>query len=78
MLNQIASFLGACLVLAGYFGLQLKRFRETDFFYLHLNGLGAFLLLLSALTTGQFGFVLLEGTWLGVTLYGYVRRFSQK
>ena len=77
-LSQIASALGAILILAGYFGLQLRRFNETDLFYLHLNFFGAFLLLLAALKTGQFGFVVLEGTWVGVTVYGYVRRKRQK
>lgn len=62
------------MVLAGYFLLQLKKVKETDLYYLHLNFGGAFLLLLAALTTGQFGFVLLEGTWVGVTVYGYIRR----
>lgn len=74
MFNQIASFLGACCVLIGYSLLQAKKIKETDLAYLHLNFAGGFLLLIAALSTGQFGFVLLEGAWCGVTIAGYVRR----
>ena len=74
MHSQIASSLGAFLVLAAYYGLQSKRLRETDLNYLHLNLLGGTLLFLASCTTGQAGLIILEGTWVGVTVYGYIRR----
>ncbi len=74
MFSQIASTLGAFMVLAAYYGLQSKRFRDSDLNYLHLNLLGGALLFLASCTTGQVGLIILEGTWVGVTVYGYIRR----
>lgn len=78
MVSQIASTLGALLILVGYVGLQMGKFKEKDLSYLHLNFLGGFLLLVAALITGQVGFIILEGSWVGITLYGYYGKLRGK
>ncbi len=78
MLSQIASTLGALLILIGYVGLQMGRVKEQDMPYLHLNFLGGFLLLVAALVTGQVGFIILEGSWVGITLFGYYKKLRAK
>ena len=78
MFSQIASTLGAFMVLTAYYCLQTKRLRETDLNYLHLNFLGGILLFIASYVTGQVGLILLEGTWVAVTVYGYIRRSRNK
>ncbi|OGW81334.1 MAG: hypothetical protein A2Z83_05260 [Omnitrophica bacterium GWA2_52_8] len=76
-LTQIASFCGAVFILAGYFGLQAGKFSEFNLVYLGLNFTGASMLLFSAWYTGQIGFILLEGAWVLVTVFGFLKRFSR-
>lgn len=78
MFSQIASTLGAFMVLSAYYCLQTKRLKETDLNYLHLNFMGGVLLFIASYVTGQIGLILLEGTWVAVTVYGYVRRARSK
>lgn len=78
MFAQVASTVGAFFVLFGYYCLQTKRLKESDLNYLHLNLAGGFLLFLASCYTGQVGLILLEGSWVGVTVYGYVRRNRNK
>ena len=56
--SQIASTVGAVLILVGYLGLQTKRLKEVSFVYLNLNFWGGALLLFAAIVTGQAGFIL--------------------
>ncbi len=74
-ISQIASAVGACLILIGYFGLQSGRLKESSDFYLAFNFIGAMLLLIAAVITRQAGFILLEGMWMTVTAFGW---FKQK
>lgn len=75
---QSVSTLGAIFILLAYVGLHLGKLVETSALYLSLNLAGALLLLIAALTTFQIGFILLEGAWVGITLYGFFRRAGQK
>ena len=74
MAGQIASTIGAVMILVGYVFLQTGRFKETSLPYLHLNFVGGSLLFYAALLTRQAGFILLEGAWVVVTLFAYFRR----
>lgn len=74
LVHQAASTGGAILILLGYFGLHTRRLSDHSLLYLHLNLWGGSLLLFAAVFTGQVGFILLEGAWVALTLYGFYRR----
>ena len=76
-LSQIASTLGACLILVAYFALQTGRMNDRAYPYLSLNITGALLLLYAALVTRQAGFILLEAAWVLITLVGFARAFKK-
>ncbi len=62
------------MVLGGFAGLQLGRLRVEDIAYLLLNAVGSGLLLVIAIIDREWGFILLEGTWAGVSLVAIARR----
>ena len=71
ILSQIASTLGALMILVAYAGQQNGWMKEKSVIYLVLNFLGGSLLLYAALVTRQIGFILLEGSWVLVTLRSF-------
>jgi len=71
LLLQIVSAAGAFMILAAYFGLHTKRFTRQSFSYLLLNFIGSLMLLVVAVFMRQFGFILLEASWVIITLYGF-------
>lgn len=73
MIEQVVQLTGAFMVLGGFLGLQLGRLKVSDAPYLLLNALGSGLLLLIALVDREWGFVLLEGVWTGVSLLALLR-----
>lgn len=75
--SQIASTVGAILILIAYFGLQLSRLKESSNLYLVFNFVGASLLFFAAVVTQQVGFILLEGMWVAVTVYGWTKKVRQ-
>ena len=73
MLHQIASVIGALLVLAAYVALQTGRLaRETRLFNA-LNFFGSALLTWVAIVDQRVGFILLEGAWALLSLPGMLR-----
>jgi len=70
--SQIAQVAGALLVLAGFAGAQLGRFSQHSRLYLVLNLVGSAILAVLAAVDAQYGFLLLEGVWALVSLYGLV------
>ena len=73
MVSQVASFIGACMILLAYFGFHAGHLKESSWLYFLLNFIGASLLLLGALWVRQIGFIFLEGAWVLITLYGFFR-----
>lgn len=67
---------GALLVLAAFALLQLRVLTPGSVRYLLLNVAGSALLAGNALAGGQWGFVLLNTTWLAVSVAALVRRPS--
>lgn len=65
---------GSLAILAGFALAQLGRLETTDVSYLLINLVGAIALGLPALASGQWGFVLLEGAWLLIAIFGLVKR----
>ena len=72
-MSGTAQIVGALLVLIPFTALQLGRLRPDAAGYLWLNLLGSGLLAALALHGGQWGFLLLEGCWAGVAVWGLVR-----
>lgn len=73
MVRQLASFLGALLILIGYAGQQFNWMNPRKATYNILNGLGSAILVYIAFHPFQIGFVLLEGTWAIISLLALIR-----
>ena len=70
---QVASLLGAALVLAAYVALQWCRWPSTGRAYLWCNLLGAAILTVVAVVDRRAGFIVLEASWTGVSLNALIR-----
>ena len=73
MLQQLASVLGAILILAGYVALQTKRLSAESRAFNLMNAIGAALLTWIAIEDRRVGFIMLEGTWTILSLIPLVR-----
>lgn len=63
MLHQLVSLAGAALILAAYLALQRGWLPREDRRYNALNFVGSALLTWVAVADGNWGFILLEGSW---------------
>jgi len=75
-LDQVSGLLGAAMVLTAYFFLQTGIFKNTAYLYLILNLLGGAFLFLASMVTGQWGLILLEGSWTAISFYALVKRIT--
>jgi len=73
-LRQVASFVGALLILIAYVGHQLKWMDSRKAAYSLLNAMGSAILAYIAFHPFQLGFVVLEVAWVMVSVYTLVRR----
>ena len=67
---QVLSLLGAVQVLFAYIASQAGRMSLASRQYSALNALGSGLLAYVALREVNYGFILLEGVWALVSIYG--------
>lgn len=67
--RQMASFLGALLILVAYAGHQLKWMDPRKVTYNLLNAAGSGILAYIAFHPFQIGFVVLEVTWTVISLW---------
>ncbi len=70
---QVVSILGALLILAPFAAAQFGRLTPASVAYQALNLLGSGTLAAIALHDRQYGFLLLEGTWAVVSLWGLLK-----
>lgn len=71
--RQAASFVGAMLILVAYTGHQLNWMDARKAGYNVLNAAGSVILAYIAFHPFQIGFVVLEVTWVGISLWALVR-----
>jgi hypothetical protein len=74
---DIVQVVGALLVLAGFLAAQFELLDERSYAYLLPNALGSGVLAVTAVVSQNWGFVLLEGVWCLVSLWGLRARAAQ-
>ncbi len=72
MMEQIVQIIGAVLILAGFAGSQAGRLSTHSYAYLLVNLIGSGILAVLAAIERQWGFLLLEGVWALVSLWGVI------
>lgn len=76
--RQLASFVGALLILIAYVGHQLNWMDSRGSAYNVMNAVGSAILAYVAFHPFQIGFVVLEVTWVGISLFAMVRPRRQE
>ena len=76
--RQLASFVGALLILVAYLGHQLKWMDARKATYNILNAIGSAILAYVAFHPFQIGFVVLEVAWVLISVYALFRPMGQE
>jgi hypothetical protein len=69
---QVVSVLGALAVLAAYAANQFRFLGPSNLSYSVMNFVGSAVLTVIAVVEAQWGFLLLEGVWALVSLWGVI------
>lgn len=71
--TDVIQIAGAMLVLAGYGLAQFRVLDQHSVLYLLLNYAGSTILAILAVAASQWGFLLLEGSWSLISLFGLAK-----
>ncbi len=71
--NDIIGFAGVALILLAYFLGTEKLLKQDGKMYFVLNIIGAGLATIASLLIGYWPFVILDGTWTLVSVYGLMK-----
>ena len=74
--RQVASFIGALLILVAYGGAQFNWMSPRKSCYNILNAVGSSILAYIAFRPFQIGFALLEVIWTLISIYALVRAWA--
>jgi hypothetical protein len=72
MVVQAISVIGALLILGAFAANLLQWMNTSNLWYSLLNFVGSAILMVIAVIDQQYGFILLEGTWALVSLWGII------
>ena len=72
MVVQAISVIGALLILGAFAANLLQWMNTSNLWYSLLNFVGSAILMVIAVIDQQYGFILLEGTWALVSLWGTI------
>jgi hypothetical protein len=70
------SLLGALLQLIPFFLIQTKKITDDHWVFQYGNIVGSFIMVCVAVLEVQYGFILMEGIWCLVGVYGLYRRYN--
>lgn len=73
-MSQVVQVVGALLLLAAFAGTQFRYFDSRAHINLVLNFVGSAILATLAALDQQWGFLLLEGVWSLVSLWGLIAK----
>ena len=77
-LGEILGSVGVALLLLAFLMNLLKKWTQDDLLYILINTIGAGLACASSVLIHFFPFIILEGTWMLVSLFALAKYFKQR
>jgi len=78
ILDQVFQIAGAILILSAYGAAQMKMLDQTSTTYQVLNLVGSGILAVLAWNDRQWGFVMLEGSWALLSIWGLYAKLRKR